>query len=287
MRRGFALGFGLLIVLVGPQTASAGTLTEGGFRYVRDNVELIPGQTKTLRKTCPNRQQVLGGGGTTDGLFGEAYLSGSFPYDAGDKDSKPDDGWKVRVSSFDRVVHASVYAVCSRLQPTYRTGREEVPAGDDGGDNASCGSPERAIVHGGYRGPLGIVPTSSYPFDGMGGDVWSVEAWNVTNDDLTVTTYAICSDDLPVIYAGSTFAAPTGMQAFGQSDCPSNAPNVVGGGPLNLFSGLGETRLVSDLLGLRDQPAPDGWTVEVDNEGPQANVTIWAVCAADIGSLPR
>ena len=132
MRRGLVACLCLLGVLaLAPAVASAGSFvqTDGGFKYVFDGYQAGPGTTKVIAARCPGQTKVLGGGMTSFGDFGDAYVSSSYPDDRGDRDSKPDDAWVSRVSTFDSYVGGSAMAICARTAVSYRSRRYEIEPG--------------------------------------------------------------------------------------------------------------------------------------------------------------
>src|SRR5687767_6829080 len=92
---------GVLVLSLGA-TAHAGEVeTFGGYKYVVEERFIEPGTTRAVTAECPGKTHVVGGGGESGGGFGDTFISSSFPFDGADRDSKPDDGWKVTHSGFD------------------------------------------------------------------------------------------------------------------------------------------------------------------------------------------
>ena len=277
MRRGLAGIIGALIAFTAAPVASGGVIEEGDFSYAIEPYELAPGQTKSLRSKCPRGTHVLAGGAISNSSIGELFQSGSYPYDGSDQDAKPDDGWTVRLSSFDRTVVGSVQAVCAPVGARYETKTRKVSVGGLSQWGVGCG--QRDILHGGYQGPAGTLPRSSYPFDaGDSGDGWVLQIWNESSKKITVKGYAVCSHALDVDYTSSqkTFA-PLGESGSNPA-CPVGAPHVVGGGFVNVASQLGSFRVVDDVS--FPGATPDQWLISAEVEGSPVDVQIWASCAA-------
>src|SRR5687767_4318842 len=116
-----------VVALGGADLARAGEVTTfGGYKYVQHERFIEPGTTKTISAKCPGKTHVVGGGGESGGGFGETFMSSSFPFDGGDRDSKPDDGWKVTHSGFDERREIYADAVCARVKPVYRKHSHQV-----------------------------------------------------------------------------------------------------------------------------------------------------------------
>jgi hypothetical protein len=83
-------------------------------RYVRRAaVTVVAGASTQRNVPCRNEEHVVGGGARLSGLADEARLVSSVPYDDGDTDLMPDDGWRVRadnVAGADKELKA--FATC-------------------------------------------------------------------------------------------------------------------------------------------------------------------------------
>jgi hypothetical protein len=278
-----AVALFVLAVTVPAGDAMAGTFVsaDGGFKYVFNSYKLGPGNTETLGAACPGRTRVLSGGVTSFGDINDAYISSSYPSDGGDPDSAPDDGWKSKVTSFDTYTTGSAHAVCARLNPTYRTRRYEVEAMVSATDE-TVGCPEdEAIVHGGFRGPTAVRPGSTFPIDNGSTDFWGLRVENVSDKERPVTGYAVCSAKLDVTYVAGSAPVGTNARVFIEPQCPGNAPNIVGGGPVGT-GGFGDVRFSVNAPDPFQQPLSDEWVMQVENEGPPVNYTVWADCVANL-----
>jgi hypothetical protein len=81
----------------------------------REAIRVAAGEHRTLRVGCGQRDHVSGGGAHISGVQDLGRLVATFPYDDGDGDDVPDDGWKVRaynVSGVDK--HVRAFAICFR-----------------------------------------------------------------------------------------------------------------------------------------------------------------------------
>jgi hypothetical protein len=92
----------------------------GGREVRKKIVENAPADTEVvLRAHCPKDSRVSGGGVRFDD--DESQSRASIPFDAGDKDSKPDDGWKA-IAYPTTTADVGVVAICFRNLPlTYKT----------------------------------------------------------------------------------------------------------------------------------------------------------------------
>ena len=276
-----ALTLGLLAF---SPSAVAGTFVQkdGGYTYVTEGYEAGPGSTITVKSDCPGRTRVLSGGASSFGGFGDSYISSSYPYDDGDRDKSPDDGWKTKISAFDSFVDINAYAACAKLKPTYRDRRYEIAPMTSSTDEAVPCPDGDVIVHGGFKGPTSVRPGSTFPFDGGTDDAWGLRPENVSGEDQKITGFAVCSDELEVTYIQSgTAPMPTGAQVFAEPQCPPSDPNIVGGGPISSAT-FGSFRLVSNLPDFFPQPSFDEWSVQAENAGPPASYLAWATCAPNL-----
>lgn len=83
-------------------------------RYVkRSPLTVAAGESADRSAPCPNDEQVVGGGARLSGAADQGRLVASVPYDDGDADLVPDDGWRVRadnLSGSDEELRA--FAIC-------------------------------------------------------------------------------------------------------------------------------------------------------------------------------
>ena len=95
----------------------------GSMRYPSKARRLDIQETRTMKVHCPDETRVLSGGFTTEGSNSDLYLNATQPYDDGDRNKKPEDGWKVRttnVAGFDNK-RVTAWAFCrhGNLRPLY------------------------------------------------------------------------------------------------------------------------------------------------------------------------
>jgi hypothetical protein len=281
---GLLLGTATAMLLpAGSALAGQVVQADGGFRYLLNDYELAPGTTKTFGAACPGRTSVVSGGITSFAEIGDSFISSTYPFDGRDSGSRPDDGWRSKLTAFDSYVDGNAYAVCGRLTPSYRKSRFDAPPNNDiYGEAVPCPNGE-AVVHGGLEGPTSVRPASSHPFDAPGGfpDTWVVRPHNVSDRERRVTGHAVCSDELQVTYVSASATVGTNSRIFLEPQCPGSAPNVVGGGPVG-SGGFGDIRLSMNAPDFFAQPLSDEWIVQIENEGAPANYTVWADCVPDL-----
>lgn len=92
-------------------------------RRVRETKTVEAGGAAAVKVSCPAGTQVSGGGGFIEADEFQSYLNSSYPIDGGDRGSRPDDGWKVRVrNSPAGSGKATVEARCVQFDPSYLVG---------------------------------------------------------------------------------------------------------------------------------------------------------------------
>lgn len=151
----------------------------------------------TISVKCSPRRHVYGGGGGF-GLLSNSHasLASSFPIDSGDRNNKPDDGWKVSVDNFAssrRQIYAIAY--CGKTMPDYYDSRETVPPA--GGMTTGQGCGKLAAIGGGHRISGGFDEgflTQSIVSNPTTFDVFDASMTNDASHDLTFTAYSICGD---------------------------------------------------------------------------------------------
>jgi hypothetical protein len=174
--------------------------------------ELPPGPLSLEQSgACPGGHVVSGGvlytGASPDGVILPAdaedfTLNSSYPVDdSSDVDTIPDDGWRGRVHyTGDGMESVSVYLVClTDERPVYRKSSVTVPVGQSARTRALC-PVGRPVLGGGVRasGP-GVAShvTKSRPIDTRDAgtvpdDGWRGAITNTSDQDLTLTVYAVC-----------------------------------------------------------------------------------------------
>ncbi len=152
----------------------------------------IEGFFDTVRRPCPRRTHVTGGGVRLAGADqGAIYLARSGPFDLGDGNEAPDDGWAARGFNEEGKRDMIVHAICGRENVKYASGSATAPPQGSAEANAVCPG-GRPVIGGGIdTAGLGFIAiTTSYP---PFGDAWWVEADNYFGGgSAAVLAFAIC-----------------------------------------------------------------------------------------------
>ena len=149
-----------------------------------------------LKARCPAGTHVTGGGiGRTGGGSNDNLLI-SAPYDGGDKDGKPDDGWRGRLVPTNTAQVVTLRAICSdALHLSYR--REETT--DSGTLALGAGCPTDSVATGGgveLTGDDGPDLHASIPNDFGDTNTTPEDGWFAranASSTRTMTVHAICS----------------------------------------------------------------------------------------------
>jgi hypothetical protein len=152
--------------------------------------------------SCPDGRVVSGGVTYSGSSTADFSLNSSYPVDdVSDVDTIRDDGWRGRVHyTGDIEPVAAVYLVClGGERPTYRQASVTVPAGESARTRALC-PVGRPVLGGGVRAsgpgdashvtksrPIDTKDAGTVPDDG-----WRGAVTNTSDQDLTLTAYAVC-----------------------------------------------------------------------------------------------
>jgi hypothetical protein len=174
-----------------------------GLAYRSDGETMASGEAAKLKLACPDGSKVLGGGAGGGGP--DTWVNTSAPYDDGDRNAKPDDGWKVRGYNDSGVaVDFDGYAVCTRRgtrKIRYRSNDlPNVDAGSGAGAVAVC-KQSQAVTGGGIsisgRASQAWI-AFTHPMDSKGDpgptpeDGWDLTAFNDAGAAKDMFVYAVC-----------------------------------------------------------------------------------------------
>jgi hypothetical protein len=168
---------------------------------VRETRNVDGGKARKIEAACPRGTHVSGGGGLIEGSNTLNYVHSSYPVDGHDRDSKPDDGWKVRVRNGDMgTVSATAEAHCVEFEPSYRVAKpQDIDDGAFADSSASCRGAH--VLGGGVRiggtaaeaHPVIMAPQDGGDADLIPDDRFLVYAGNVAGTDhKPLTAYAVC-----------------------------------------------------------------------------------------------
>ncbi|MDX6585564.1 MAG: hypothetical protein QOI31_37 [Solirubrobacterales bacterium] len=225
----------VVFMAAAPHTASADTNlgTVDGLTYISALTTFLPSPaTATERADCPAGTKVVGGGVAVgvSGEEGDARIASGLPFDGGDANSIPDDGWEGRGANlFGGSKSMTVFAICSTGHIEYATDHGRLEAGAGSGTARCPGSTH--ISGGGVSvggSSLDAWPTRSRPLDLEDGnsqpdDAWQTRVFN-SGPERRLTTYAICVQSRRD-YAASNSTG--GASAF--ADCPTGGHGTGGG----------------------------------------------------------
>jgi hypothetical protein len=264
-----------LAVAIPGAPATGAVVSTAGLQYVSKSGDIPPHENGTFRAPCPSGTHVLGGGHYNNGAYNTVFPFHSYPYDGGDRNHAPDDGWKVDAgngSAATKTVKA--YAICSELSPTYEQRTVTVPPTPQRDLYLRCGE-GHPVAGGSSAADNGNVPeVSSFPRTDV--PKWGLRFDNYINSDLEVTGYAVCLKRNVDIETANTLV-DAGTQVPLDVECPADR-RVVGGGMDS--SGAEQTVLIASSrpIGFTG-PELDAWEVWPENRGPiQISASGWATC---------
>ena len=269
---------GMLVVMIALTSGAAessaamtpSVTTQGGISYVTKTFTLQRGEWRTFRAPCPAGTHVLGGGHANNASFGGVVGAHSFPYDGGDRDTRPDDGWAALLGAFGRVRTVRIQANCAEHLPTYVAQGFSVAPRSRGEGSVPCPSSAPNVLSGGSRGSRMLQQIYSL-FEG-GFHSWKVVADNHDNEGRTLKAVAVCSS-LPLtgisIRVDDDRAAPRARSSLSPTPCSADQYVVGGGG------GVPNPPFATVAIAATRRIGTTGWEVSVDNFGSDPQQT-WA-----------
>lgn len=186
--------------------------------------------TGSIKAECPGATHVISGGMGTFNGYGGILLTGSYPYDGGDKDSAPDDGWKIDVTNRGGL-ETEANALCSGQKWKYPHEDFDFPRFKDGTGTVKCPSGTHIISGGGRAGTLiGLLPGDGKDSDKAPDDKFTVHTESGASDKTKGVAWATCGK-AKVKYV-KTKTGPIGTHEEGgefDAVCPAGS-DVLGGG---------------------------------------------------------
>jgi hypothetical protein len=154
----------------------------------------VQGDTFGVMVRCPSGTSVTGGGFDSEGNIDETLVTA--PFDSGDRGTKPDDGWRVRIIAAQDDRQVTARAICSRrLDLAYRQNSHDLGLGD----SLAANCPSDAAVTGGgaaVKGNVGRLRQSIPEDRGTDPDDVPDDRWrSAANGGLSTSTwrvFAIC-----------------------------------------------------------------------------------------------
>jgi hypothetical protein len=259
-----------LLVLV-PSAAGAGAF--GTLSYpVHGPVATPVNGARTVSAACPAGSHVLGGGQYVLAADRQAIVHSSAPFDGGDADAIPDDGWRSTVDSlFGGNDQVTEYAICSTKQPVYRFTTMTMAGPNEVQIHRNCPEGD-AVLGGGVSISAGYSSAYVTTSDAADGAAWDAHAIAGLAGKVhqRVTDWAICAP-VHASYRHATGFAPKNDFGEAAATCPGGT-KVVGGGVRtpDLSFADEEDNVRATISSPFDGPdgnfVPDnGWQVEADN----------------------
>lgn len=261
-------------------SANAAVVNHGGWRYVTKQFDNVQPGSKRLTAPCPDGMYVFSGGHYNTGGFGDITSLHSYPFDGGDRNSLPEDGWRTRIAAHEVVSGAYAYAVCARLKPRYVV----VPFNTSTvlqrqQESMFCPGGLPAI-YGGTNGPASVREVESFP--GPFFKQWNVAVENHGSTAVTTELIVVCSrGNLPPLsyspLASDTVPAQT--QGFHSQACLSPAIALAGSQDNN-GAARGDIVVAAVRPSRFGGPATGEWEVWLDNHHPTSAIgfTVHVLC---------
>jgi hypothetical protein len=172
--------------------------------YRSHTSKLREGHAATAKARCRRGTNVVGGGNYITGANDDATLQATRPFDGGDADHKPDDGWRVKAFNLrDGRKDLTAYAMCRKERPKYLGGFGGFSPPSGGGGGAVCNDKDLSVSGPGAEvgGDPSLVRITAYYPDDIGdpfeaGDVPDDyvihEAENATTAQVPDGSFAAC-----------------------------------------------------------------------------------------------
>jgi hypothetical protein len=281
-----ALSAGLALAVLVPAAAEAAAFGRLSYK-VHGPVTIPMDAAGTVSVACPAGSHVLGGGQYVFAATDDAVLHTSAPFDGGDGDAIPDDGWRSTVDSlFGSQPQVTEFAICSTKKPAYRSTTRTMAAPGEARMLRHCPKGE-AVLGGGVQispGYSSAYIQTSDPIDGVAWDTEAV-AGLAGKVNQRVTDWATCGR-VHALYRHGKGIAPENDYGEAVASCPPGT-KVVGGGARAPDVSFGEDNVRLTISSPFDGPdgnfvPENGWQVEADNWNPAYGFGIesTAICLA-------
>jgi hypothetical protein len=286
----------LVLVVAATLTSTTPSDAAAGLTYVNSTKKTLqPGDVFVRQSVkCPAGTHVLGGGTHTTGGINKTTVGSSFPFDGGDGNTTPDDGWRsFATNKSDGNEKMQTFAVCTtRNDQSYTaTVGIAVPHGGQAlgetdcpdGEQVTGGGVEIALHH------ISIELGGSAPFDDIDpddseeDDGWFAAANNTSGEPPTsMTITAICTATGARSYVNAFTPVATGEDEEFEADCPSGTRGIGGGLRMGSFDPSNEVSSTAPLDDAdRNSARDDGWRATMsNNSGSPVNIVVSAICRA-------
>jgi hypothetical protein len=219
-------------------SASAGVKSAGGVKYVSEGSTVAAKKAATITASCPKGTHVFSGGERNGGGFGSIFIRQTFPFDSGDKNKAPDDGWRVRVKNQAHKKQAvTTEAVCGHTSVSY--GKRTINVAAHTGtseEEVSCPTNGTFAFGGGIRAPKAskLFLNSEFPHPAStGAAAWGFFAGNPAASAVNATLYVACGKPAPIVVSQVKNGISVGAQGAAVAKCPSANKHIYGGGVAN------------------------------------------------------
>jgi hypothetical protein len=293
-RRRFASKAALLglaaacLVALFPGGSQAAT---GGLVYPVSKLKPLPaGKQATASAVCPKDTSVVGGGIEIDGANTATGMQSSYPFDGGDADLVPDDGWRGIANSRSAGDKSMLsFAVCSQTgRYRYITRVKDPVANNSQAQVEAPCPPGRLVAGGGVKLSFGGSNTTSYiaagtvPYDLTGNgtmDGWRAVANNQSGINQDLTAYAICASTGTYRYPLTQVNVASGQRTV-DAHCPRQFSVTAGGVQANTLDLRAEVAASLPFDGGdADMVRDDWWRGAINNNSPfNAELRTYAVC---------
>jgi hypothetical protein len=279
---------GVIVLGLGGGALAGGA---GEFEYVAKSAQNAAGEQDSITRKCPPGTNLAGGGVFGAGGYNEQQINGIRPYDEGDANDEPDDGWQATVDNqTGGPLDVKVHAICTRADFTYvETEQTSVNSGQAATADAACPAGTHVASGGLYAGG-GIDQQNlvqSFPIDSMSDsntapdDGWRGSSHNVSVGQRSFRVYAICGKGR-YTYRERARTTTAGERLKLRARCPAGS-HATGGGSDATGSHLSFHLNSSYPADLKDDgKAPDdAWRIQGDElSGGSRLVTAHVACKA-------
>jgi hypothetical protein len=183
----------------GVTAASYTICTRGEHRYV-SKARPAEGLSR-VKVECPGPSWNVTGGGGTLGKPASSALIAGFPFDGGDLDTKPDDGWEAwGYAPVNDKLRA--FVVCAHTRPAYHSATKSLDPGSGSRLTAMCGAGRHLLGVGGKAGEtpaqtalVQLATPDDFNHDQVYDDAGAIFATNSVNAPSAVDAqaFAICT----------------------------------------------------------------------------------------------
>jgi hypothetical protein len=245
-RRILTVGLLATLAVAGTAAVSLADVEQGSEGGVHYRTDVSTDDPATIDVRCGPGTHATGGG--FGGGMAGAAASVLVPLDGGDRDRRPDDGWRARLAGGETETVAA-YLTCTGGNAAYaHSAVLRLPAGGAAKGTAKC-PPGTHVIGGGALAAPRVEIDSSYPIDGDDSgqrpdDGWRVRVESGAGALTKFHVEAVCQHPQPAYATASEELAP-GIGSAVFTPCPPSRHLLSAGAEL---SGPADTGLMRDGL---------------------------------------